>query len=227
MPNLAGKAWAFAVELDDAVRETSGFEELQAYNPMIDPQLPAMYVGWSHTWPPSKYPDGDFSEAGHSVVRRFGVRRREDLRGTSHSKELPLLRDVEERVHQLRGAGHAVFCSPQLFPLEGAARNHRVYVLRLPDEAKNDEGVQSRVQQHEPQDSMPCVYVGQTSQELEERRQQHLEGSRGNHFVARYGGELVPSLYEHLNPLTRLESLRQERNLSRRLRRVGYWVLSN
>jgi hypothetical protein len=37
---------------------------------------------------------------------------------------------------------------------------------------------------------------------------------------------LLPTLYEHFNPLTRLESLRQERNVARRLRRLNYWVLT-
>lgn len=119
MPNFSSKGWVYVIELEDGVKETPAYRKLLGRNPMVKPDRAAMYVGWSHTWPPTRYPDDDFSDAGHSLVRRCGSRRREDVRGTSHSKEQPLLRNVAERVHQLRGAGHAVFCSPPALPAGG------------------------------------------------------------------------------------------------------------
>lgn len=226
MPNLARKGWAFAVELDDAVKGNPRCEELREHNPMVDPQQPAMYVGFCHSWPPREYPDNDFSDVKNSVLRRYGRELRAELTGSSRSSLLALLRDVEDLVHELRGLGHAVFSVGRLFG-PGQERGYSVYVVRLPDDAKQDDGVQSQVREHNADAAMPCVYVGQTSQDPERRLEQHTEGgSKANRFVARYGGELIPGLYGHLNPLTRLESLRQERNLARRLRRAGYWVLS-
>lgn len=225
MPNLSGKGWAFAVELDDTVKETPRYDDLREHNPMIDPQKPAMYVGYCHSWPLHEYPDNDFSEVQNSVLRRYGRELQEELTGSSRSGLLPLLRDVEDLVHELRGLGHAVFSVGRHFR-PGRERGYSVYVIRLPNEAKRDDGVQSRTQEHDPSEDCACVYVGQTSQDVAQRFQQHRAGGpKANRFVARYGGELVPALYEHLNPLTHLESLRQERNLIRRLRRTGYWVL--
>lgn len=227
MPNLSRKGWAFAVELDDAVKETPHFDELLASNPLVAPDRPAMYVGYCHDWPPHKYPDNDFSEVKNSVLREHGQELQEERTGSSRSNLLALLRDAEDLVHELRGLGHVVFSVGRLFsPVQ--QRKYSVYVLKLPDAAKQDAGVQSQVREHEPDEAMPSVYVGQTSRPPEERLEQHTQGgSKANRFVARYGAELVPALYQHLNPLTQLESLRQERNLARRLRRAGYWVLSH
>lgn len=192
---------------------------------MIDPQQPAMYVGYCYNWPLHEYPENDFSEVKNSVLRRYGRVLQEELTGSSRSTLLALLRDVEDLVHELRGLGHAVF-SVGRHVRPGKERRYSVYVIRLSDAAKRHEGIQSRVREDDPDKVAACVYVGQTSQDVEERLQQHRMGdAKANRFVTQYSGELVPALYEHLNPLTHLESLRQERNLARRLRRAGYWVL--
>ncbi len=70
-----------------------------------------------------------------------------------------------------------------------------------------------------------CVYVGQTSKTPEERFQEHLNGIRASRYVRGYRVRLLPRLYEELNPMTELESLRMERNLASKLRREGYTVL--
>lgn len=41
----------FGVKLDDAVKETPRCEELREHSPLVDPQQPAMYVSFCHTWP--------------------------------------------------------------------------------------------------------------------------------------------------------------------------------
>lgn len=48
-----------------------------------------------------------------------------------------------------------------------------------------------------------------------------------NHFAEKYGLYLRPSLYEHLNPLTKQEAVDMERKLAEDLKRQRYAVWWN
>ncbi len=70
------------------------------------------------------------------------------------------------------------------------------------------------------------VYVGMTGLTPEERYANHKRGKpAGKKIVTRYGVKLLPKLYEHLNPLTREEADRMEKEtLPRELTAKGFKV---
>ncbi|MBT8234107.1 MAG: ribose-5-phosphate isomerase, partial [Saprospiraceae bacterium] len=75
---------------------------------------------------------------------------------------------------------------------------------------------------------------GMTSLSPNERFKKHKTGARSkkghkisSYFVEKYGTFLRPSLYEHLNPMTRTEAVKMEEELALSLRRKGYAVWWN
>jgi predicted GIY-YIG superfamily endonuclease len=81
---------------------------------------------------------------------------------------------------------------------------------------------------------LECLYVGMTSKTPEERLKQHLTGALSkkgykisSDIVQKYGMYLRPSLYSHLNPLTREEALKMEAELANKLKRARYAVWWN
>ena len=58
-----------------------------------------------------------------------------------------------------------------------------------------------------------ALYVGQSYHSPEKRFQQHREGYRAARSVKNYGYCLLPSLYEHLNPMSRSEALQLESDI--------------
>jgi predicted GIY-YIG superfamily endonuclease len=65
------------------------------------------------------------------------------------------------------------------------------------------------------------MYVGQTSREVETRFAQHREGGRLSAKCHRKMKMLLPSLFEHLNPLSTKEAKRIEEELADAFRAVG------
>lgn len=65
------------------------------------------------------------------------------------------------------------------------------------------------------------LYVGQTSRKIEIRYQQHLEGGRLSAKCHKKMRFLLPSLYEHLPPMTKKESLEIEEALANDFRAIG------
>ena len=81
---------------------------------------------------------------------------------------------------------------------------------------------------------LECLYVGMTSKTPKERFQQHKTGYRNkkghklsSNIVQKYGLYLRPSLFNHINPLTRIEALNMEEQLALELKRKGYGVWFN
>ena len=81
---------------------------------------------------------------------------------------------------------------------------------------------------------LECLYVGMTSKTPQERLEQHKSGalSKKGHnlsasIVRKYGLYLRPSLYEHLEPMTRREALEMEEQLALELRKKRYAVWYN
>lgn len=73
-------------------------------------------------------------------------------------------------------------------------------------------------------EGMPCVYVGMTGLTPEKRFEAHLNGHKSNRYVEQYGVDLMPAGFEHLNPMTYEDAVREEEALGERLRRAGYAV---
>lgn len=88
-------------------------------------------------------------------------------------------------------------------------RHYHVYVVYL----KNPSG-----------DGKAGYYVGMTGLSPDERLANHLAGVKAARVVRKHGVRLVPSLYEHLNPMTYDEAVRMEEVLAESLRRRGYQV---
>jgi len=81
---------------------------------------------------------------------------------------------------------------------------------------------------------LQCLYVGMTSKTPAERFAQHKTGYRNkkghklsSNIVQKYGLYLRPSLYNHIDPMTRTEALKMEEKLALELRRKRYAVWFN
>ena len=92
----------------------------------------------------------------------------------------------------------------QKFKKSTSGKNH-VYVILLDGYAKYRYG----------------LYVGQTSRKVENRFTQHLEGGRLSARCHRKMKILLPSLFEHLNPLSTKEALQIETDLANAFRAVA------
>ncbi len=69
------------------------------------------------------------------------------------------------------------------------------------------------------------LYVGQTSRDPDWRFDQHKAGYKASSAVKRFGVRLLPQLVEHLNPISRRESLILEAALAKAFRASGVpWV---
>jgi len=88
-------------------------------------------------------------------------------------------------------------------------KRHSVYVVYL----RNPKG-----------DGKAGYYVGMTGLSPEQRLDNHLRGIKAARVVTRFGVRLVPTLYEHLNPLTYQDALRLEGELASSLRKRGFQV---
>ena len=94
-------------------------------------------------------------------------------------------------------------------PKSGPPKRHSVYVVYL----RNPKG-----------DGKAGYYVGMTGLTPEQRLANHLSGIKAARVVTKYGVRLVPTLYEHLNPLTYADALRLEGELASSLRKRGFQV---
>jgi hypothetical protein len=94
-------------------------------------------------------------------------------------------------------------------PKRAPSKHHSVYVVFL----RNPSG-----------DGKAGYYVGMTGLTPEARLANHLGGIRAARIVKKYGVRLVPTLYEHLNPMTYADALRMEGELFESLRKRGFRV---
>lgn len=113
------------------------------------------------------------------------------------------------------------------------AANYRVYVIELRKKVFTEN---AKFREANPQFNgvLECLYVGMTSKDPQERFLQHKTGYRNRKgyklssgIVQKYGAYLRPSLYNHLGPMTKIEALKMEKQLSLELRRQGYAVWFN
>jgi hypothetical protein len=87
--------------------------------------------------------------------------------------------------------------------------HHSVYVVYL----RNPKG-----------DGKAGYYVGMTGLPPEARFANHKAGIKAAGVVKRFGERLVPTLYEHLNPMTYADAVRMEVELADSLRKRGFVV---
>ena len=87
--------------------------------------------------------------------------------------------------------------------------HHCVYVVYL----RNPNG-----------DGKAGYYVGMTGLSPEQRFANHKAGIKAARIVKRCGERLVPSLYEHLNPMSYADAVLREQQLFQSLKTRGYQV---
>lgn len=110
---------------------------------------------------------------------------------------------------------------------------YRVYVIELSRRVFT-ENAKFRTANPQFNGVLECLYVGMTSKTPKERFEQHRTGYRNkkghklsSNIVQKYGKYLRPSLYNHIEPMTRSEALKMEEKLSLELRRKRYAVWFN
>jgi hypothetical protein len=104
-------------------------------------------------------------------------------------------------------------------------RNKYVYVVELSDEIRSKPKFAEANPDSDP--TKPFLYVGRTGHTPEERLKNHKEGHKSSRFVKANGLSLRPDFYEHLNPMSYRESVKQEKELANKLRQEGYAVWQN
>ena len=100
--------------------------------------------------------------------------------------------------------------------------HHKVYVVLLEPAAARLRAVRAAKPRRDPK--KPCVYVGMTGLDPEERFANHKQGIKAAPVVKRYGLRLLPELYAHLNPMPFEAAAQMEMDLAEDLRRAGYTV---
>src|SRR5688572_21223998 len=100
--------------------------------------------------------------------------------------------------------------------------HHNVYVVLLKSTVARIRTV--RLANPKRDAKKPCVYVGLTGLPPDQRFANHLQGIKSSSFVQRYGVQLLPELYAHLNPMPYQAALQMELDLAEDLRRLGYTV---
>jgi predicted GIY-YIG superfamily endonuclease len=73
-------------------------------------------------------------------------------------------------------------------------------------------------------DGRAGYYVGMTGLRPEERLANHKAGIKAAGVVRKHGVRLVPTLYEHLNPMSYEDAVRMELELADSLRKRGFQV---
>jgi predicted GIY-YIG superfamily endonuclease len=97
-----------------------------------------------------------------------------------------------------------------------------VYVVLLDECVARFRTVQAENPRRDPE--KPCVYVGMSGLDPEERFANHKRGEKASSYVKNYGIRLLPELYGHLNPMPFEAAVEMERDLAEDLRREGYTV---
>jgi predicted GIY-YIG superfamily endonuclease len=100
--------------------------------------------------------------------------------------------------------------------------HHNVYVVLLDPAVGKLRKTRAANPNYDPK--KPCVYVGMTGLDPEERFANHKAGVKAASVVKRYGIRLLTALYEHLNPMPFEAAAQMEKDLAEDLLRAGYTV---
>lgn len=101
--------------------------------------------------------------------------------------------------------------------------HHHVYVVLLNAAAATDR--KARALNPKRDLNKPCVYVGMTGLQPEERFWNHKNGEKAARIVTRHGVRLLPELFAHLNPMPFEAAAQMEKELAEDLRAQGYMVM--
>ena len=101
--------------------------------------------------------------------------------------------------------------------------HHNVYVVLLDPAVGRLRKVRAENPNRDPK--KPCVYVGMTGLEPEERFANHKRGIKAASVVKRFGVRLLPELFAHLNPMPYDAAVSMEMDLAEDLRQAGYTVI--
>ena len=100
--------------------------------------------------------------------------------------------------------------------------SHHVYVVLL--DSKVRELARVRAENPDANPNLPCVYVGMTGLQPEDRFENHRQGIKSSYYVRKFGCRLLPELYEYLNPMPYEAAQQMEGDLAEDLRSQGYTV---
>ena len=103
-----------------------------------------------------------------------------------------------------------------------ATLHHYVYVVLLDPAVLKLRKI--RMTNPSRQKDKACLYVGMTGLTPPERFANHKAGIKAARVVRRFGVRLVPTLYEHLNPMSYEDAVRMEVELAESLRKRGFQV---
>lgn len=102
------------------------------------------------------------------------------------------------------------------------AHHHHVYVIELSREVLREPGFLKANPDY--LGDKPCVYVGMTGLQPDERFDKHKAGIKSNRFAREYGLHLLPKIYECFNPMPYEAAREMEVELAISLREAGYAV---
>ena len=126
--------------------------------------------------------------------------------------------------------GQTIQCYIYCFYTLMLKKIYQVYVIELSKRVFS-ESVKFRTANPQYNGVLECLYVGMTSKMHKERFEQHKSGHRNkkghklaSNIVQKYGLYLRPSLYNHLDLMTKTEALKMEEQLALELRRKRFAV---
>lgn len=126
--------------------------------------------------------------------------------------------------------GQTIQCYIYCFYTLMLKKIYQVYVIELSKRVFS-ESVKFRTANPQYNGVLECLYVGMTSKTPKERFEQHKSGYRNkkghklaSNIVQKYGLYLRPSLYNHLDLMTKTEALKMEEQLALELRRKRFAV---
>ncbi|HMC29114.1 MAG TPA: hypothetical protein VKM56_15095 [Verrucomicrobiae bacterium] len=100
--------------------------------------------------------------------------------------------------------------------------HHNVYVVLLSPDAARHSMIRRVNPKRDPK--KPCVYVGMTGLDPEERFLNHKNGYKAAWVVEKYGVRLLREMYECFNPMPFEAAAQMEKELAEDLRAQGYTV---
>ncbi len=209
---------AYVVSLSADAMATRKFAEK---NPAYRPGQPCYFVDVTDLAPDLRFDQHMAGIKDNAFVRMYGVALRPDF--TVDFPPSPFVVAVEQEAtiaRSLRGEGCGVWA-----PVLDAPESSSVYVIGLGAAVLKNRRFRTANPGYVKGSS--CVYVGATGLTPEERFANHKAEHKANWYVEKYGEELLPDLFAHLNPMTHQRALATEIALAEELREEGFAVWQN
>ncbi len=222
----------YVVSLTAEAMSTRKFAEK---NPAYRPGQPCYFVDVTDLAPDIRFDQHMAGIKDNAFVRMYGVALRPDFTVDFPPSPFPVAVEQEATIaRSLRGERCGVWA-----PVLDAPATSSVYVIRLDEAVAKDRRFraanpiafpplrQPRQSRSSRQSRPLCVYVGATGLTPEERFANHKVGNKANWYAEKYGEELLPDLFAHLNPMTHQRALATEIALAEELRWEGFAVWQN